>query len=113
MQVRSLSGKRITQGAITVTLIDGDNLAILTNAKHEALSVPPAQARQIIESSLPRPVTPVYTQLSEILQIHLHRALTGQREPEQALRGAAREMRDLLAKVGLSPGASGGDRDSG
>ncbi len=27
---------------------------------------------------VPRPVTPVYTQLSEILQIHLHRALTRQ-----------------------------------
>ncbi len=44
-----------------------------------ALSIPPADARRIIERAVPRPVTPVYTQLSEILQIHLHRALTRQR----------------------------------
>ncbi|MEJ2119218.1 MAG: hypothetical protein P8Z76_00655 [Alphaproteobacteria bacterium] len=50
MQVRSLSGKRITEGAITVTLIDGDNLAILTNAKNEALSVPKDEVNRVIES---------------------------------------------------------------
>jgi multiple sugar transport system substrate-binding protein len=72
----------------------------------EALSVPPAQARRVIERAVPRPVTPVYTQLSEILQIHLHRALTRQLDPDEALKAAAREMRELLEKVGLSPGAS-------
>ncbi len=69
----------------------------------EALSIPPEQARRIIESAVPRPVTPVYTQLSEILQIRLHRALTGQQTPEAALAAAAREMRELLEKVGLGP----------
>jgi hypothetical protein len=49
MQVRSLSGKRITEGAITVTLIDGDNLAILTNGKNEALSVPKDEVNRVIE----------------------------------------------------------------
>ena len=44
----------------------------------ERSSIPPAQARAIIERAVPRPVTPVYTQLSEILQIQLHRALTRQ-----------------------------------
>jgi multiple sugar transport system substrate-binding protein len=77
----------------------------------DALAVPPAQARRIIESAVPRPVTPLYTQLSEILQIHLHRALTLQQPPAEALRRAAREMRELLEKVGLSPGASGGAGD--
>ncbi len=71
----------------------------------EALEVPPGQARRIIESAVPRPVTPVYTQMSEILQIRLHRALTGQQRPEAALAAAAREMRELLEKVGLSPQA--------
>jgi multiple sugar transport system substrate-binding protein len=71
-----------------------------------ALSIPPEQARSIIERAVPRPVTPVYTQLSEILQIHLHRALTRQDEPEESLAAAAREMRELLAKVGLNPPAS-------
>ena len=46
---------------------------------------PPAQARTIIEHAVPRPVTPVYTELTEILQIYLHRALTGQLEPAAAL----------------------------
>ena len=43
------------------------------------------EARAIIEHAVPRPVTPVYTELSEILQIYLHRALTRQLEPAPAL----------------------------
>jgi multiple sugar transport system substrate-binding protein len=66
-----------------------------------ALSIPTADVRRIIERAEPRPVTPVYTQLSEILQIHLHRALTRQREPAVALREAQAEMQDLLNRVGL------------
>jgi len=68
-----------------------------------ALAVNPATARRIIERAVPRPVTPVYTQLSSILQISLHRCLTGQQEPRAALADAARDMRRLLRKVGLSP----------
>jgi len=72
-----------------------------------ALAVPAVIARQIIERAVPRPVTPVYTQLSQILQIWLHRALTRQAEPEPALRAAATEMRELLERVGLAPEGSG------
>jgi multiple sugar transport system substrate-binding protein len=69
-----------------------------------ALAVPTAQARLVIEHSVPRPVTPVYTQLSDILQIDLHRALTRQMEPAAALSHAAREMQALLDRVGLGEG---------
>jgi multiple sugar transport system substrate-binding protein len=67
-----------------------------------ALPAPPEDVRRIIEHATPRPVTPVYAELSEILQIWLHRALTRQAEPRQALQHAAPDMRALLAKVGLS-----------
>jgi multiple sugar transport system substrate-binding protein len=67
----------------------------------EALAIPPAAAQRIIEAAKPRPVTPVYTQLSELLQIRLHRALTGQQAPRAALHDAAEEMRRLLDRVGL------------
>jgi multiple sugar transport system substrate-binding protein len=70
-----------------------------------ALSIPPAEARRVIEAAVSRPVTPVYTQLSDILQIHLHRALTGQREPATALAEAATEMQRLLDRTGLGTGA--------
>jgi multiple sugar transport system substrate-binding protein len=70
-------------------------------ALEAALGVPAAAAREIILRAVPRPVTPVYTQLSEILQIRLHRALTRQQEPRDALGEAAREMRALLARTGL------------
>jgi multiple sugar transport system substrate-binding protein len=70
----------------------------------EALEIPPAQARRIIEAAVPRPVTPVYTQLSEILQIQLHRALSRQAEPADALARAAAEMQELLDRVGLGRG---------
>jgi multiple sugar transport system substrate-binding protein len=68
------------------------------------LAIPPAMVRRIIEYSVPRPVTPVYTQLSEILQINLHRALTRQSEPAAALARAQAEMQRLLNRVGLGTG---------
>jgi len=67
------------------------------------LPLPPEQVRRIIEHAVPRPVTPVYTELSDILQIALHRALTQQQSPTAALSDAARAMRTLLTKVGLAP----------
>lgn len=65
------------------------------------LAIEPAIVRSIIEHAVPRPITPVYTQLSEILQIYLHRALTRQAEPGPALAGAQLEMQRLLNRVGL------------
>jgi len=72
----------------------------------DALAIPPEQARAIISAAQPRPVTPVYTELSQILQIHLHRALTRQREPAVALAEAAAEIRTLLERTGLAGGAA-------
>jgi multiple sugar transport system substrate-binding protein len=69
------------------------------------LAVRPAAVRRIIEYGVPRPVTPIYTQLSEILQIHLHRALTRQSEPAAALSRAQTEMQRLLNRAGLGTGA--------
>jgi multiple sugar transport system substrate-binding protein len=74
-----------------------------TRALADALTIPLADALNVIERAVPRPITPVYTQLSEILQIALHRALTRQQEPRAALTEAATGMRALLAKVKLGP----------
>ena len=52
-------------------------------------------------AAVPRPVTPVYSELSGILQVQLHRALTEQVEPRAALALAAAEMRAVLARAGL------------
>ncbi|HUU33036.1 MAG TPA: hypothetical protein VMW48_03175, partial [Vicinamibacterales bacterium] len=75
-------------------LYDGDALAA-------ALRIPAAEARRIIASAVPRPVSPVYSQLSNILQVSLHRALTRQQEPRAALGEAAAEMRALLTRLQL------------
>jgi multiple sugar transport system substrate-binding protein len=66
-----------------------------------ALAVPAAQALDVVSNARARPVTPLYSQLSELLQIQLHRALTGQATPEIALADAAREMNELLQRAGL------------
>jgi multiple sugar transport system substrate-binding protein len=76
-----------------------------TRALADALTISPAEALKVVERAVPRPVTPVYSQLSEILQIALHRALTRQLEPGPALQEAAAAMRALLAKAALSPPA--------
>ncbi len=78
-----------------------------------ALSVDPARARRIIEHAVPRPVTPVYPQVSSILQVWLHRALTGQRDPATALARAADEIRSLLERVELAPEPSSAARPAG
>jgi multiple sugar transport system substrate-binding protein len=67
----------------------------------DALHLDPADARRIIEAAVPRPVTPVYAELSQILQIALHRALTRQVAPHEALQQAATAMRGVLERSGL------------
>ncbi len=64
-----------------------------------ALAVPLAQVRSVIENAAPRPATPIWSQLSEMLQVHLHRALTRQVAPEAALAAAADEMNALIERT--------------
>jgi multiple sugar transport system substrate-binding protein len=70
-----------------------------------SLAIPPEQVAAVIERAVPRPVTPVYTQLSDILQIQLHRALTRQEEPAAALEEARAQMQQLLDRAGLGGGS--------
>jgi len=63
------------------------------------LPIPADQIRQVLEHATPRPVTPIYSQLSELLQIQLHRALTGQATPDDALHEAARQMTALVERT--------------
>jgi multiple sugar transport system substrate-binding protein len=72
-----------------------------TAALASALTVPAAEARRIIDAAVARPVTPVYSQLSSILQVSVHRALTRQEEPRAALAEAAAAIRALLARLQL------------
>jgi ABC-type glycerol-3-phosphate transport system substrate-binding protein len=58
-----------------------------------------AIARAVLERATPRPVTPIYSQLSDLLQVQLHRALTGQAAPAYALREAASQMNALVERT--------------
>jgi multiple sugar transport system substrate-binding protein len=73
-----------------------------TGALAGVLPIPLEQVSRLLDAAVPRPVTPVYSELSEILQVRLHRALSGQQAPAAALRDAAREIRTLLARTGLA-----------
>ena len=70
-----------------------------------ALDMPLQDVRAAVAAAVPRPVTPVYSELSELLQVQLHRALTGQQSPQDALHRAAAEIRQLLARSGLDEAA--------
>jgi multiple sugar transport system substrate-binding protein len=72
-----------------------------------ALGIPAASARAVLEHATPRPVTPIYSQLSELLQIELHRALTGQAPPADALKEAARAMEALVERTQVRTLAAG------
>jgi multiple sugar transport system substrate-binding protein len=84
-----------------------------TEALGRVLAMPPAEAKRVIERATPRPVTPVYSELSQILQVHLHRALAGQETPDAALRAAAVEVRALLERTGLAPPTAVADSAEG
>jgi multiple sugar transport system substrate-binding protein len=71
-------------------------------AVEASLGIDPAVARRIVSGAVPRPVTPVYAELSGILQVHLHAVLSGQEEPAAGLRAAASGIRALLERSGLA-----------
>jgi multiple sugar transport system substrate-binding protein len=75
-------------------------------AVRAALPIPSTEALAIVERAVARPATPVYSELSSILQVHLHRALTVQVEVREALETAATEMRALLARARLDAGST-------
>ena len=50
------------------------------------------------ENSLPRPVSPVYPDLSNIIQTHVHQALTKQATPQEALSALQSELQTLVSK---------------
>jgi multiple sugar transport system substrate-binding protein len=73
----------------------------------DALGLPAATLRRALDAAVPRPITPVYSELSELLQVRLHRALTNQQEPAAALADAARDIRALFDRSGLTPDPGG------
>jgi ABC-type glycerol-3-phosphate transport system substrate-binding protein len=56
---------------------------------------------QVIAAAVARPSTPVYSELSEALQIELHRTLSGEIPPAEAMRRADAAMTSILARSGL------------
>jgi hypothetical protein len=62
----------------------------------QALPVEAAQARAILASAVQRPPLAVYPQLSDVLQLHLHRVLAGRVQPAHALADAATAMRQTI-----------------
>jgi multiple sugar transport system substrate-binding protein len=60
--------------------------------------------RQVFFSARPRPITPLYSFCSDILRIHLSRALTRQEEPAEALRLAQAQILQVLQRFN-PPGA--------
>jgi multiple sugar transport system substrate-binding protein len=77
-------------------------------ALDSVLAVPASSARAVLERATPRPVIPIYAQLSGLLQIQLHRALTGQVDPPAALREAARQMNALIDRTRVREMIAGG-----
>lgn len=73
--------------------------SLYRDARFAAASmIPRDEILSVIEHAVARPVTPIYSELSRALQIHVHRALTRQESPREALTTAADEMRTLLAR---------------
>ena len=66
----------------------------------QVLSAQPlfSKLQPILQNSLPRPVSPVYPDLSNIVQTHVHQALTKQVTPTAALTALQTELQALVSK---------------
>lgn len=53
---------------------------------------------KVLAGAKPRPVHPMWARMSDILQVRLSAALSGQKTPAAALRAAAEDMRAVLAR---------------
>jgi multiple sugar transport system substrate-binding protein len=53
--------------------------------------------RQAVEQARPRPVSPVYTQISQAIYENINAALAGESSPQEALENAQRDMEQALA----------------
>ncbi len=82
-----------------VALYDDPRLA-------RALAIPVRDARDALMHAEPRPAVPIYTQMSDILQIQLHRALAGEADPAASLHAAARSIRALIERTRLEAAAA-------
>ncbi len=56
---------------------------------------------KIFQNARSRPMVPYYTQVSEIAQRYMNRALAGRSSPDQALKGADEEIAALLVRYGI------------
>lgn len=66
-----------------------------------AFVVPPAEVLNVVARATPRPATPLWTELSQHLQAGLHRSLTGQAEPQEALNLVAEQLQRSLDRAEL------------
>ncbi|UOF88690.1 ABC transporter substrate-binding protein [Fodinisporobacter ferrooxydans] len=82
-----------------LSAIKGSRLPILKETYKDAdvLKVDPqfAQLYPVFIHAKPRPVSPVYPQISDSIQINVHKAMLGEETPEQALK----TMQDQISKL--------------
>jgi len=53
------------------------------------------QFLEIFQLARPRPVTPYYSRLSDVMQIQIHRAISREIDAQTALRNAAEQIHDI------------------
>jgi multiple sugar transport system substrate-binding protein len=56
------------------------------------------QLKPILQTALPRPVTPKYTDVTQAIQLHVHQALEGTKSPADALNELAAELTKIVGK---------------
>ncbi len=89
---RGQKGLHFSKGAIPTRHALFHNDEILKESPHYS------ELYKILLLAKPRPVHPRYSQISDILQYHVSRALIGTEEPAEALKKTAQEIKDILQK---------------
>jgi multiple sugar transport system substrate-binding protein len=87
-----------------ILALDGGKLPVLKSAYEDKdiLAKNPhfKDLYNVFISAKPRPVSPVYPQISDVMQIQIHKAITGKQSPEDAAKGMQQGIEDVLKKYG-------------
>jgi multiple sugar transport system substrate-binding protein len=92
----------ISEEAQKINAIDGGRLPVLqsTYKDQDVLKANPyfADLYPAFISAKPRPVSPIYPQLADVMQIEIHKAITKKQPVDDALKNMQSQMTDLYKK---------------
>ena len=94
--LRFLTSLRVQKEIIESVGVLAAHTGVYRDSAMQAAMPQLAQIVPALDLAQPRPVTPYYRRISQILQLELGAVLAGKRSPEEAMHNAARQIKTVL-----------------